>query len=110
MPTDMAAQEVGLVDIEVKDVAKGFRAETLKLKTVVNEKGEAIGKIDDFIFSRDGGQVFVVLAVGDLTGLHGNLIAVPFQKLQFGDGANKVVLPGATREALTKLPVFLHEK
>jgi len=110
MPTDMAAQEVGLVDLDVKDVATGFRAETLKLKTVVNEKGELIGKIDDFIFSRDGGEVFVVVAVGDLTGVHGNLVAVPFQKLQFGDGFNKVVLPGSKRAVLTKLPVFLYEE
>jgi sporulation protein YlmC with PRC-barrel domain len=105
MPTRIGAQEVGLVDLDVKDVAKGYRAETLKLKTVTNEKGEAIGKIEDFIFSRDGGQVFVVLTVGDL----GALAAVPFEKLQLADHSGKVVLPGANREALAKLPVFFYE-
>lgn len=106
----MTAQEVGLVNLDVKDVAKGYRAETLKMKTVTNEKGEVIGKIDDFIFSRDGDQVFVVLAVGDFTGLNGNLVAVPFQKLQLGDRSGNVVLPGASRDALLKLPVFLYKK
>lgn len=110
VPLSAAAQEVGLVNLDVKDVAKGYRAETLKLKTVTNEKGEVIGKIDDFIFSRDGDQVFVVLAVGDFTGLNGNLVAVPFQKLQLGDRSGNVVLPGASRDALLKLPVFLYEK
>lgn len=110
VPLSVAAQEIGLVNLDVKDVAKGYRAETLKLKTVTNEKGDVIGKIDDFIFSRDGDQVFAVLAVGDFTGLNGNLVAVPFQKLQLGDRSGNVVLPGASRDALLKLPVFLYEK
>jgi uncharacterized protein YrrD len=102
----VAGQEVGLVDLDVKDVAKGYRAETLKLKMVTNEKGEAIGKIDDFIFSPDGGQVFVVVAVGDL----GALVAVPFHKLQLGGNSSKVVLPGASRDSLAKLPVYSYDK
>ena len=110
VPLSVAAQEVGLVNLDVKDVAKGYRAETLKMKTVTNENGDVIGKIDDFIFSRDGDQVFAVLAVGDFTGLSGNLVAVPFQKLQLGDRSGSVVLPGASRDALLKLPVFLYEK
>jgi hypothetical protein len=110
LPLSVAAQEVGLVNLDVKDVPKGYRAETLKLKTVTNEKRDVIGKIDDFIFSRDGDQVFAVLAVGDFTGLNGNLVAVPFQKLQLGDRSGNVVLPGASRDALLKLPVFLYEK
>ena len=104
--TSVAGQDVGLVDLDVKDVAKGYRAETLKLRTVTNEKGEAIGKIEDFIFSRDGGQVFVVLSVGDV----GALVAVPFQKLQLGGTSGKVLLPGASRESLAKLPVYSFEK
>lgn len=71
-PFGASAEDVGLVKVDVKDVAKGYRGEELKLKTVVNDKGETIGRIDDFVFSRDGGQVFAVLSVGGFTGLYGN--------------------------------------
>ena len=48
-----ATQEVGLVTVDVKDVAKGYRANSLRLKPVMNDKKELIGTIDDFMFGRD---------------------------------------------------------
>jgi hypothetical protein len=68
------AQEVGLTPLESKEVAKGYRADALKLKTVVNDKGETIGRIRDFVFGKDN-NIYVVLGVGDFTGLTGQLIA-----------------------------------
>ena len=103
-----SAEEIGLVTLDAKEVAKGYRGEELKLKTVVNDKDETIGQIDDFIFSRDGGQVFAVLSVGSFTGLHGNLVAVPFSSLKLDDPSGVIVLPGASRAALQKLPVFVY--
>ena len=81
-PAPASAQEVTLVAPDAKEVAKGYRAEELKLRPVVNDKGEIIGHIDDFIFGRDNGPVFVVLSVGDFVGLGGELVAVPFQQPQ----------------------------
>ena len=79
--TELAAtQEVGLVTVDVKDVAKGYRANSLRLKPVMNDKKELIGTIDDFMFGRDDG-VFVILAVGDFVGLGGHLVAVPSRAL-----------------------------
>ena len=46
-----AGQEIALTPLETTEVARGYRAETLKLKPVVNDKNETIGKINDFIFS-----------------------------------------------------------
>jgi hypothetical protein len=102
------AQEIGLVTLDAKEVAKGYYANALKFRSVVNDKGEIIGKIDDFIFSRDGGQIFAVLAVGDFIGLYGHLIAVPFRSLKLDDPPGSIMLPGASRAALQKLPVFLY--
>jgi hypothetical protein len=98
------------VKLDVKDVAKGDRANALKLKPVVNDKDETIGHIDVFIFDEDGSQEYAVVAVGDFIGLDGHLIAVPFRSLKFNDPAGSIVLPGASREALTKLPVFLYSR
>jgi hypothetical protein len=64
-----AQEEVGLAPLDVKEVARGYRAEALKLKPVANEKSQVLGKISDFIFSKDGSNIFVVLAVDDFAGL-----------------------------------------
>ena len=105
-----SAQEVALVAPDAKEVAKGYRAEELKLRSVVNEKGEIIGRIDDFIFGRDDGPIFAVLKVGDFVGLEGELVAVPFRNLKLDDSSGKIVLPGASLAALRKLPVFLYNR
>jgi PRC-barrel domain len=100
------AQEVALTPMQATEVARGYRAETLKLKPVVNDKNETIGRINDFIFGKDG-NIYVVLAVGDFTGVGGHLIAIPFRSLKLDDPSGDIVLPGVSRAALEKLPVFL---
>ena len=110
LPADRAAaQEVALTPLESKEVAKGYRADALKLKTVVNDKGETIGRISDFVFGKDN-NIYVVLGVGDLTGLTGQLIAIPFHALKLDDPSDNIVLPGASRAALEKLPVFVSNR
>ena len=109
-PSPASAQEVALVAPDAKEVAKGYRAEELKLRSVVNEKGEIIGRIDDFIFGRDNGPIFAVLKVGDFVGLEGELVAVPFRNLKLDGSSGQIVLPGASRTALQKLPVFLYNR
>jgi len=104
-----AAQEVALTPLESKEVAKGYRADALKLKPVVNDKGEPIGRISDFVFGKDN-NIYVVLGVGDFTGLTGQLIAIPFHALKLDDPSDNIVLPGASRAALEKLPVFVSNR
>jgi hypothetical protein len=103
------AQEVALTPMQATEVARGYRAETLKLKPVVNDKNETIGRINDFIFGKDG-NIYVVLAVGDFTGVGGHLIAIPFRSLKLDDPSGDIVLPGVSRAALEKLPVFLSNR
>ena len=102
-----AGQEVALTPLEATEVARGYRAEALKLKPVVNDKNETIGRINDFIFGKDG-NIYAVLAVGDVVG--GHLIAIPFRSLKLDDPSGYVVLPGASRAALEKLPVFVNKR
>ena len=101
-----AAQEIGLTPLEATEVAKGYSANALKLKTVVNDKNEQIGQINDFIFGRDG-NIYVVLAVDSSTGLVGHLVAIPFRRFKLDDPSDRIVLPGTNRVALQKLPVYL---
>ena len=102
-------QEVALTPLEATEVARGYRAEALKLKPVVNDKNETIGRIDDFIFGKDG-NIYAVLAVGDFVGVSGHLVAIPFRSLKLDDPSGYVVLPGASRAALEKLPVFVNKR
>jgi hypothetical protein len=101
-------QEVALTPLEATEVARGYRAEALKLKPVVNDKKETIGRINDFIFGKDG-NIYAVLAVGDSV-LSGHLVAIPFRSLKLDDPSGYVVLPGASRAALEKLPVFVSNR
>ena len=108
--TDHASgQEVALTPMQATELAKGYRAEALKLKPVVNDKNDTIGRITDFIFGKDG-NIYVVLAVGDFTGVGGHLIAIPFLSFKLDDPSGDIVLPGASRAALEKLPVFLSNR
>jgi hypothetical protein len=101
-----AAQEIALTPLQATEVAKGYRADALKLKPVVNDKNDPIGRVNDFVFGKDG-SIFVVLSVGDFTGLTGQLVAIPFRSLKLDDPSGNIVVPGASRAALEKLPVFL---
>jgi hypothetical protein len=106
----VAAQEVGLAPLDVKEVARGYRAEALKLKPVANEKSQVLGKISDFVFSKDGSNIFVVLAVDDFPGPGSHLIAIPFRSIKLDDPSGYLVLPGASAAALDKLPVFAYNR
>lgn len=103
------AQEIALTPMQTTEVAKGYRGEALKLMPVVNDKGDMIGRIRDFIFGKDG-STFVVLSVGDFTGVGGQVVAIPFRSLKLDEPSGNIVLPVASRAALEKLPVFLSNR
>ena len=106
-PVDhVAAQEIGLTSLEATEVAKGYSAEALKLRSVVGDKRDRIGRINDFIFGKDG-NIYAVVAVDDSTGLFGHLVAIPLRQFKLNDSPDYAVLPGASRSALAKLPVYV---
>jgi hypothetical protein len=106
-PEPSYAQAVELVVVDVKAVARGYRVSKLKGANVTTEKNEKVGEIDDIIVARDR-ALFAIVQVGGLLGVGGHLIAVPFQSLQIDETGRKIVLPGATRDAVRKLPEFKH--
>jgi PRC-barrel domain len=100
------AQEVDIVAVDVKKVGQGYRVSELMGDEVVNDVGEEIGEIDDFIMGRDDYKVFAVLQVGDFLGLGGHLIAVPLHSLELNGPTGEIALKGASKEALEQLPLF----
>lgn len=102
------AQEVDIVAVDVKKVGQGYRVSELMGDEVVNDVGEEIGEIDDFIITRDDYRVFTVLEVGGFLGVGGHLIAVPLDSLEFDGPTGEIVLKGASKEALEQLPIFAY--
>ena len=95
---------LGVAVVEAEAVATGWRASKLMHADVYNDSNQKIGKIDDFIVSPDGKLSVAVVDVGGFLGLAAHRVAIPVE--QFGKVAPKVVLKGATKEALKALPEF----
>jgi sporulation protein YlmC with PRC-barrel domain len=95
---------LGATVIETEAVATGWRASKLMHAEVYNDANQKIGKIDDFIVSPDGKLSMAVLDVGGFLGIGTHRVAIPVEQL--GKVAPKVVLKGATKEALKALPEF----
>jgi PRC-barrel domain len=99
------SQGVELVVVDIHAVADGYRASKLIGSGVVNDQNEKIGTIEDIIIGRDR-VLFAVLQVGGFLHLGGHRVAVPYQSLVLDESGSKIKLPGATQEALKKLPEF----
>jgi sporulation protein YlmC with PRC-barrel domain len=101
-----------------------WRASTLVGATVYNQSGDAIGTISDMLIRRKGEVSEVVISVGGFLGIDTKLVELPFDRLKFENNAMaktntaagtstnvsdySVVLPDATKDSLTKMPVFTY--
>jgi hypothetical protein len=103
------AQAVQLAAVDVTFVGQGYQITKLIGKNVQNDNGEKIGTLDDFIITKDR-AFFAILQVGGFLGLGGHLIAVPYESLNISDDGSKIVLAGASKEAVGKLPEFAYKK
>lgn len=109
LPTPIIAQAVNLVEVDVKVVAKGYRASKLIGQNVVNDKNETVGKIDDLVVDQKS-ALFAILEVGSFLGIGGHLVALPFDSLKLEESGDKVTLSGGTKASLEKLQEFKYEK
>ena len=109
LPAPIYAQAVHLVEVDVKVLAKGYRASELIGQTVVNDKDEKIGKIDDLVVDQKN-AIFAILEVGSFLGIGGHLVVLPFDSLKLDDKGKKVALAGGSRESLEKLQEFKYEQ
>jgi sporulation protein YlmC with PRC-barrel domain len=95
-----------LVEVDVRPLAEAYRASNLIGASVVNDKNEKIGRVDDLIVTPADRVLFAIISVGGFLGINGRLVAVPYSSLTINDKGRKVVLPGASKDALTQLPPF----
>jgi sporulation protein YlmC with PRC-barrel domain len=85
-------------------IAVGHRASKLIGAPVYNEQEERVGSIDDLIISPDRSVSFAIVSIGGFLGLGSRLVAIPVEQLN--EEKDRLILPGATKEVLGKLPEF----
>ena len=88
------------VDVDVV-ATTGYRASRLLKSDIYNDKGEIIGKLDDFIVGSEEEVSVAIVAVGGFLGM----VAVPAVLFE-NNSQGQVVLPGGTRDRLKALPAF----
>ena len=99
---------LGVTVQETDALAFGYRISKLLHQEVWNDKGERIGKTEDFIVQPDGTVTFAIIDVGGFLGIGAHRVAIPVSRIS----AVKphVVVPGATKDALKSLPKFEYAK
>ena len=96
---------IGMAVEEMKAVALGWSAKKRILdKDVYNSNNEKVGKVEDLIIAPDKAVSYAIVGVGGFLGIDRHDVAIPAGQLKIeGD---KLILPGATKEALKELPKF----
>jgi sporulation protein YlmC with PRC-barrel domain len=103
----VGAQPIGVTVQEDAIVAQGWSSKKdLVGKPVYNDQGEKIGNIEDVIISPDRTASFAIIGAGGFVGLSKHTVAIPFKQLQLS--SSRIMLPGATKDAIKSLPEFVY--
>ena len=96
---------IGVSVTEMRDVSKGWSTKRQILgQPVFNDKDERVGSVDDIIIAPDKAVSYAIVNAGGFIGLTKHNVAIPVSQLKLVD--NKLVLAGATKEALKASPPF----
>ena len=90
-------------------MAKGWSVKQQILgKDVYNEKKEKVGTVDDLIVAPDKAISYAIIGAGGFLGMDKHDVAIPVNQFKMEKG--KIILPGATKEALKAMPPFRYAK
>ena len=96
---------LGVTVTELQAVVKGWSVKRTVLgQAVYNDKDEKVGSVDDIIITPDKAVSYAIVGTGGFLGLAKHDVAIPVSQFKLVD--KKLVLPGATREALKAIPEF----
>jgi len=102
----VGSTQLGIAVAELRDVTTGWSAKRQVLgKTIYNDSGDGIGKVDDIIVAPDKAVSYAIIGAGGFLCVGRHDVAIPVGQLkQQSDG--KFVLAGATKDALKAMPPF----
>lgn len=91
------------------ELARGWSVKkTLMGKTVYNDAGKKVGKIDDLIIAPDRNVSYVIVGAGGFVGIGRHDVAIPVTQIR--DQAGQLVMAGATRDTIKAMPEFAYSK
>jgi sporulation protein YlmC with PRC-barrel domain len=96
---------LGVSVAELRDITLGWSAKRQILgKVVFNDRDERVGSVDDIIVTPDKSVSYAIVNAGGFLAVAKHDIAVPVS--QFKLNGDRLVLPGATKDALKAVPQF----
>ena len=96
---------LGVTVEELKLVVLGWSVKRQMLgQEVRNDKNEDIGDVEDVIVSPKKTVSWALIGVGGFLGVGEKLVAIPMDQLKMEKG--RLILKGATKEVLEKMPEF----
>jgi sporulation protein YlmC with PRC-barrel domain len=94
---------------ELLTVAKGWSAkEQIIGEDVYNDKKEKVGEVKDLIIAPDKAVSYAIIGTGGFLGIGKHDVAVRVNQLKMVGG--KIILPGATKDAVKAMPSFEYAK
>ena len=100
---------IGVAVSEIVVLANGWSAKKQILGHVVfNDKNEKVGKVYDIIIAPDKAVSYGIIAAGGFLGIAKHDVLIPANQFKMKDG--KIVLPGATKDAIKAIPAFQYAK
>jgi hypothetical protein len=96
---------LGVAVTEVQEVATGWSAKRQVMgKPVYNELNEKIGNVEDIIIAPDKSLSYAIVGAGGFLGVARHDVAIPVSNFKLNAG--KLVLAGATKDAIKSMPPF----
>ena len=92
---------------ESTKIARGWSVKkTLMGKTIYNDAGLKVGKVEDLIISPDSNVSYVIVGAGGFVGIGRHDVAIPVTQIQ--DHSGKLVMAGATKDTIKGMPAFAY--
>jgi sporulation protein YlmC with PRC-barrel domain len=97
--------QLGIAMAELREITTGWSAKRQILgQTVYNDKDEKVGKIDDIIVAPNKAISYAIVGAGGFLNVAKHDVAIPVNQFKAADG--KLILAGASRDALKAMPAF----
>ncbi len=95
----------GISVVESTQLALGWSVKKSLLgKTIYNESGKKVGKVEDIIIAPDKSVSYVIVGAGGFIGMGRHDVAIPVSQIQ--DQASRLVMAGATQDMIKAMPQF----
>jgi sporulation protein YlmC with PRC-barrel domain len=102
-----ATTTVGVTVTESTQLALGWSVKKSLLgKTVYNEAGQKIGRVEDLIISPERNLSYVIVGAGGFVGIGRHDVAIAMHEIL--DRGGRLVIPGATPQTIKALPGFAY--